>query len=157
MKTNRVLPARIFASSTSSTPCGVICWPFTKVPLVGGGSDHAQPTGAGGTLAVGTELRQLGERNGFDDDTKNPFPEILGLEEFCVAVLRVLPCRRDQKEHCLTAIYGAGQCGHPALPGGDTASVVDVEKIVAPAIPFEPVRKRQSLGVVSAGVADEDP
>lgn len=79
-------------------------------------------------------LGQLREGNRLDDDTEDAFAEVLRLEELGEAILGVPPRRRDKKDHRFATIDRTSQGGHPPLARCNAAAVIDVEKVVAPAL-----------------------
>src|SRR6185436_14792699 len=79
------------------------------------------------------------------------------LPEFGDAIPRRQPGSGENKEHGLAAMGALLKALQPTLSRNQTAMRVDVEKEIVPAARHQPVSQRQSLRVVRARMADEDP
>ena len=89
------------------------------------------------------------DRGSARDHAEDSLAKFLGLEELGKAILRVAPRRRDEEDDCFATIHRTGQGRHPALARVNAAVVVDVEKVVAPAVGVKPARKASAAALLA--------
>ena len=96
------------------------------------------------------------ERHRGDDHAEDDLAQLLGKQKLRQAPPRGQPGWGNKEHHGLAAVGGLLEGVLPAFARIQPLAGLDVKEEVAPAIGLEPLGHGQGLGIVLAGMADED-